>query len=282
MKIAILSLITMLMLLPGLSKGQQPDSGLAFAGGESLSFAVSYKAKLIRDSDVGVVTISVAEDRLGGMPTLRVDAYATVIRDFRWFYKMDDYYSSWIDPVEETPLKATANLREGSYRFSSEFIYDWDEMVTNNWWRKHSWEKGRIKTKTISLEEGTMDGVSRFYTLRSTDLSDLKPGDSRTINLLLEDTVRKINYKYFGPEIKNVPGLGKVKTLKFSCQLATQQGESFEDGMEFFLWLSDDPNRVPVYLESPIRVGSVRARLTGYKGLKYSAQSVLPVPAKKK
>jgi len=47
----------------------------------------------------------------------------------------------------------------------------------------------------------------------------------------------------------------------------------FTDGSEFFIWLSDDENKIPLHLESPIRVGSVNAYITGYKGLKYPLTS---------
>ena len=66
-------------------------------------------------------------------------------------------------------------------------------------------------------------------------------------------------------------GLGRVNTLKFSCQLVNDVADSFEEGSEFFVWISDDGNKVPVFLESPLRVGSVRARLVEYGGLMYDS-----------
>ena len=41
-------------------------------------------------------------------------------------------------------------------------------------------------------------------------------------------------------------GLGGVNTLKFSCQLVNDVADSFEEGSEFFVWISDDgSNKVP-------------------------------------
>ncbi|MFQ9504899.1 MAG: DUF3108 domain-containing protein [Alistipes indistinctus] len=62
-------------------------------------------------------------------------------------------------------------------------------------------------------------------------------------------------------------------TLKFVCELATSSGESFKDGSEFYLWISDDLNKIPLYLESPIRIGSVRVRLLDASNLKYPLTS---------
>ena len=97
--------------------------------------------------------------------------------------------------------------------------------------------------------------------------------DSFLMNLVLEDTIRPIRYRFLGREVKNIRGTGKFRTLKFRCELATSTGESFEDGSEFTIWISDDRNRIPLYVESPIRVGSIRARLISWKNLKYPLDS---------
>ena len=95
------------------------------------------------------------------------------------------------------------------------------------------------------------------------------------IALLLDDTVRHISYRFLGREKKKVRGVGTFRTLKFSCQLATSTGMSFDDGDEFFIWISDDSNKIPVYFESPIKVGSVRAYIKSYKGLMHPLESLV-------
>lgn len=266
--------ILLAMLAAGISSAaaQKHDNGFAYKGGEQLKYIISYRAKIIKETDMGEVTIGVANDKVDGAPTLKVDAYATVIRGFRWFYKLDDYYTSWMSLETGLPVKAAARLREGSWRFESDFIYDWDEMKARNSWRNVKWD-GRAE-KALDITENTMDGVSLFYYLRSTDIGSYKAGEARTIHLMSEDTVKTIQYKFYGREAIDVKGIGEVKTLKFSCQLASSHG-SFEDGSDMFFWISDDPNHIPVYLESPLRVGSVRVRLISCKGLKYPDQSVL-------
>ena len=67
--------------------------------------------------------------------------------------------------------------------------------------------------------------------------------------------------------------MGRFRTLKFMCQIGTSDGYSFTDGSEFTLWISDDQNKIPLYIESPIRVGSIQAYITAYKGLKYPLAS---------
>ena len=69
--------------------------------------------------------------------------------------------------------------------------------------------------------------------------------------------------------------MGRFRTLKFECQLGTTEGYSFTDGTVFTIWISDDRNKIPLYIESPVRIGSIQAYISGYKGLKYPLESLI-------
>jgi hypothetical protein len=47
-----------------------------------------------------------------------------------------------------------------------------------------------------------------------------------------------------------------------------------EEGMK--VWVSNDKNRIPLLIESPISVGSVKCVMTEYHGLKYDADFEIP------
>ena len=76
-----------------------------------------------------------------------------------------------------------------------------------------------------------------------------------------------------GREICRVPQKGRFRTIKLACEIGTSESFSLVDGVEFFIWLTDDRNKIPVLFTSPIKIGSVRAYITSYKGLKYPLDS---------
>jgi hypothetical protein len=41
------------------------------------------------------------------------------------------------------------------------------------------------------------------------------------------------------------------------------------------VWVSQDGNRIPVLIESPIKVGSIKAVLNAYENLKYPLEIVI-------
>ena len=62
--------------------------------------------------------------------------------------------------------------------------------------------------------------------------------------------------------------MGKYKTLKFQPDVIA--GNVFTEDTKMSVWVSDDENRIPVLIESPVSVGTVKVVLKSYKGLKYS------------
>ena len=121
----------------------------------------------------------------------------------------------------------------------------------------------------MNISPSGMDAVSLYYNLRTVPDSIIKEGFARDLEMVLEDTVRYLSFRYDGREVKKVKGLGKFNTIKFRCKIATSDGFSFTDGTEFMVWISDDRNKIPLYIESPIKVGSVCAYLSSYEGLRY-------------
>lgn len=251
---------------------QSKEKSTAFGDGEKLVFVISYRAALVPNTEVAEVVFKTSNSTVGRTPAYHVHATAKVYPFFKWFYDLNDTYESWISKETLRPLKFSSRLRENKYRFNSDFVYNWSKMEVNTEYRNLKRENST--KKTMPLTKKSFDAIALFYNLRSDDISTYTAGQNRTLELVLEDTIRKINYKYLGKEKnKTIKGLGKFNTLKFSCQLATSTGESFEDGTEFFLWISDDENKIPLYIESPIKVGSIRGRLDKYENLKHKLSS---------
>lgn len=265
--------VVLLSLVLGVAHAQSSDNIIpAFKAGEKLTYVVSYKAKMWPNTDMGDVAMTVSNDSVGGAAVLRIEANATVKGMFKWFYRLDDRYKSWLRKSDMRPVKATADLQENEYHFTSVYNYDWAKMISKNRYRNHKYPN--TTDTTVSLKGNAMDAISLFYNLRLHNIASYSPGETKTLAVLLKDKVKSIKYKYYGKEVKSIPGLGDVKTLKFSCQLVNDDAATFEEGSEFYVWITDDKNKVPVLLESPIKVGSIRARLVEFSGLMYPSEVI--------
>jgi len=76
--------------------------------------------------------------------------------------------------------------------------------------------------------------------------------------------------RYQGKE-KIKTRFGTFNAIKFKPLLI--KGEMFKGGEKMTVWVSDDANHIPLRVQSPIVVGSVKVDMTGYKNLRYPLSS---------
>lgn len=259
-------LLTILILLTA----TLPLSAQLYNPGERLDYRVAYKAMLVPNTEMATVTVQTTLDTLQGKPVYRVMGLGKIMPEYRWFFNLEDRYDIFVDTLSLRTKRFESNIHEGDYTFRSHYDYDWDSM------RVHTWAQSRQRTprtKSMALTERSMDPVSLYFNLRSIDASTLKKGETHNLEMVLEDTIRVLKFRLLGREICRVPQKGKFRTIKLACTLGTSEGFSFTDGSEFFIWITDDKNKFPLLLESPIRIGSIRAYISDFKGLKYPLDS---------
>lgn len=258
-------LITLLLILiPSLGFSQ------LYHPGEELDYKVSYRARFFPNTEVATVTVRTDLNQYQDRAVYRVVGHGKTMPTYRLFFSLDDTYTIHIDTASLKTLHFNSDLKEGDYTFKSDYCYDWERMEVATWWQSR---KREPKRDTIALTNESMDAISLFFNMRSEEAENFKEGEQRTLQLVLEDTIRYLNYRFVGREVKKIRQMGKFKTLKFACQIGTSEGYSFTDGDEFYIWISDDKNKVPLWLESPIKIGSIQAYVTRLKGLKYPLDS---------
>lgn len=248
------------------SQDVNPLKAPAFEHGERLVYYVNYRIGFI-NVDVAMVTFSIYDSYKKNQEVFHIKAVGEVRPRYTNFFNLYDVYNTYLDKTNLRPVYFSNDLREDSYRFRSSYDYDWEKMEVTTTARNLKWDVDKVVS--FPLSNVSYDAVSLFFNLRSVSLNGLREGEYYNLEVVFADKVRKVQYCFLGRESKEVKGLGIVKCLKFKCQLANASGESFKDGSEFTMWISDDKNRIPVYVDSPIRVGSVRVRLTEFSGLKY-------------
>ncbi len=109
--------------------------------------------------------------------------------------------------------------------------------------------------------------VSTYYYLRnSIDVENLKIGDEASVNMFFDEENYGFKLKYLGEELINTQ-FGKVNTLKFRPYVMA--GRVFKEEESLTLWVSNDKNKIPLRIKADLAVGSLRADLEAFKGLKY-------------
>ena len=90
--------------------------------------------------------------------------------------------------------------------------------------------------------------------------------------MFLDNEVFNMYIRYLGKETVKTK-YGKFRAIKFKPLLI--KGTIFEGGEKMTVWVSDDNNHVPLRIESPITVGSVKIDMMGNKNLRYPLTSLI-------
>lgn len=256
-----------LLLLAAALAALAPAAAQLYQPGESLRYRISYRAKLFPNTEVGEVrlaTTRTTDDQ--GAVRYQVTGSGRTLAAYRLFFSIDDVYRVLIDTATLRPLRFSSDLHEGDYTFWSRYAYDWEARRVATRWQSR---QRPVQEASLPLTDESLDAISLFFRMRSAEVSDFREGEPRALQMVLEDTVRTIRFRYLGREKKKVRSLGYFDTLKFECQLGTTEGFSFTDGTLFTMWISDDRNKIPLYMESPIRVGSINVYLVDFEGLRH-------------
>ncbi|MBU2928082.1 DUF3108 domain-containing protein [Winogradskyella psychrotolerans] len=234
----------------------------AFQEGEWFKFEMSYSGFL----KAGNATLSVDEKKLDGKPVYHVVGKGWTTGAIKWFFKVKDRYESYFDKETGAPYKFIRKIDEGGHTKDIEINFDHSNKVAEVNNKKHK------ETKNITTEQDVQDMVSMYYYLRnSIDAASLKEGDEIKTNMFFDEENYGFKLKYLGKETIEVDVNGsdvKVKTLKFRPYVMA--GRVFKEEESLTLWVSADKNKIPLKIKADLAVGSLRADLIEFKGLKHS------------
>jgi hypothetical protein len=242
-----------------------------FQSGEKITYTLSYTVMGVW-TNVGEVVFNTALKTEGSRPPFYdITATGKTFSFFDKIFRVRSTYSSRVDAKTFQPFFAHRNIHEGSYRLRSTANYDWNNNVVRTSTQRLDKERP-ARDSVLPLTPCTFDVVSLFYYYRNADFSKMKPNTTYTVQLVMDNEVHTISYKLHGREEQRLRGIGRFNTLKFSGTLI--EGETFNAKSQIFFWVTDDENRIPVYMELPIKVGSIRVRIKDWQNLKFPLTSL--------
>ena len=239
--------------------------GVAFQAGERMEFTMHYKWGII-DSDIGTATVALDTVRLNGEKAFLCSAQGQTTRLYDLFFKVREDFKSWFTVDELRPLKFTRDTFEGKYVAKNTYIYDWNAAEPHIIADVYSSSSGQ-RYPELPLTPCTYDLPALFFFARNIDLENIEIGKRYPMTFAIDDDIFNVYFIFYGPETIKVKGLGTVKTIRFAAKLLA--GEVFTGEEDMMIWISDDENRVPVYFEAPILVGTASGRMKSWSGLKY-------------
>ena len=235
----------------------------AFGDGEWFKFKMSYSGFL----KAGNATLTVKDSKLDNKEVYHVVGKGWTTGMIKWFFKVKDRYESYFDKKTIVPYKFIRNIDEGGHTKDLEITFDHENQkaIVND--KKHNTEK------VFDTKPNIQDMVSTYYYLRNNiDVSKLKIGDEIQTDMFFDEENYGFKLQYLGEETISTD-FGDIESLKFRPYVMA--GRVFKEEESLTLWVSKDKNKVPLRIKADLAVGSLRADLEAFKGLKHPFKIVV-------
>ncbi len=229
----------------------------AFTAGEWLKYRVSYSGFL----NAGHATIQVDNATLNGKPVYHVVGQGRNSGLSRVFYKVDSRYETFLDKDKTIPYRFIRNIDEGGH--TRDILVNFN----HNTKQAHVHDRKHNARSSHPIPANVQDMISTMYYLRNNvDTNNLRPGYYTDVQMFYGDDSFAFRLKFLRKETIRTK-FGRVETLVFRPYV--ESGRVFKERESLTVWITNDENKIPIRIAANLAVGSIRADLDEYKGLKH-------------
>ena len=246
-----------------LTVGFVPQKERAFDVGEWFKFRIHFGIV-----NAGYATLDMKEDVRNGRKVFHAIGRGYTTGMTKLFFKVEDNYESFFDKETGNPYQYIRQINEGGYKKNEEgFFNDKSNSIVVKDYKNNT-------EKNFAVPDRIQDILSTFYFLRNYPTIDkLKIGESVGIDMFFDGEVTKFKLKYLGNEDLDTK-FGIIPCMIFRPYV--QAGRVFKEQESLTVWISDDDNKMPISIKASLSVGSLKADLDGFKGLKYPFTVKIP------
>lgn len=199
-----------------------------------------------------------------------IEVTGTTYSSYEWFYKVRDKFHTYLDKKTLKPKLYIRDIQEGSYYHYEKIVFDYSSGKIHS----HVGPSiGNTTLKVLPMEDNVYDLISTMYYLRSADRSSLIAQNKVPFKMILDNEIYNLNIVSKNESKMKVKESGHYNVLQCVADVVT--GNVFRKKTSLSVNVGNDDNLIPVLIESPLRVGSVKAILKEYKNLKYPFHSKL-------
>lgn len=222
---------------------------LTYQVGEKLRYRVTYG---VVDAGEAVLEIKSTSKKPQKRDLLHMVATGKTLGGFNSIYKVNDIYESYMDKKGAFPWEFVRDVNEGGHIIKQNYIFHQhkQQVVT---------DKGNV-----NVPMGIQDMISSFYHARTLDFKNLKVGQIIEYKCFMDGEIWPLKIKYVGKDDISIRK-GKFRCMKFVP--VVQKGRYFKSESDVNFWVTDDDNKIPIYVRAKIPVGVVKLHLVEWEGL---------------
>lgn len=188
-----------------------------------------------------------------------------IYKFYEWFFKVCDYYESYVDKKILLLEVFVWDVEEGKY-----CLYDW--VIFDQDWGKVFFLCGKFKEivemAKYDIDFCMYDVFFMVYFFWNVDIINYKKGDVFLFKIFMDKEFWLLKMIYVGKEEDvKVKGFGCFNMIWVSFEVIV--GDIFDDDMEMNIWVFDDKNCLLLFIEFLLLVGFVKVVFKDYKNFWY-------------
>lgn len=245
-----------------------------FNANENITFDAYFNLGLIW-VQAARVDFSVKSTRYAGKDAYRLMAAGSTTNTFAKFYTVHDTLFSYAEKSTLKPLFYKRIAHEDSYWAEDIFKFN---SVTTSATKLTATCLRRAKEpdrKELNLDGYVTDLVTAIYRLRNVEFNRMPKGTVIPFAMTYDDDGKKfdLNIVYAGKETVTLKNGDRYRCIKLKPRVI--KGKVFKSENAVSIWITDDDNRLPVYVEAKIRVGSLKGYVRNYSNLRHPVEAYL-------
>jgi Protein of unknown function (DUF3108). len=250
------------------TQAQCPLKNDYFQAGEELTYDLYFKYGLIY-TKAGNSSLKTVSERYKGKDAYKMTLLAQSTGTVRKFFNLKDTLSCYMTK-DLIPLAFIKDAFEGS---------DYTQETAT-----YTYVNDRVDISTKRIRNGTLrfdekltaesciyDMMSVVFYARTLNYSDMKKGDAYNVVFLSGKDKVTMDIIYRGIETVEANDKNKYECIYLVLMINDNAFENKKEAMR--VYLTNDENRMPVRLDSKLKIGSTRAILKSYKGNKHEVGS---------
>lgn len=232
-----------------------------FRPGEEIRYDVYFKYGLI-DAKAGHSTLAVSDEKYDNTDVLKLLLIGNTKGLAGKLFSLSDTLISYVTH-EVIPLAYIKNAHESGDHTIEKALY--------------SYKNDKVTVKTDRVRNGVLrfdeeltsdlclyDMLSIIFYARTIDFSTMMKGDKKTVATLSGKKIVTMDIEDHGTETIKANDGKKYDCIKLVLVINTDAFENKKEAMK--VYITNDYNRIPVWIESKLKIGSTRAVLKNVKG----------------
>ena len=234
-----------------------------FQSGEKLRYRIYYNWKFVW-IPAGEVEFTIEENDTH----FNIQIIGKTYPAYENFFKVDDYYSSIVDKTTLLPEYFLRDVEEGNYMRYDSILFDQENMHITSFWGK---QREDAEMHEFQSEGCVQDMASILYFVRNLEYDAFADEAIIPVEIFFDKEFYPLKMEINKREKKKIKGLGKFNTIKLIPEAV--DGHVFDEDTKMDVWISDDQNKIPLLIRSPLTIGSAKAVLIKHEGLRHPLDS---------